>query len=65
MSAAVLELKTWREHLANAIGEDVYDHNNKEFNFEKGLNFPLKQNMEEVTHLFWLIMLLQIFRLLK
>ena len=41
---------------AEAVGEDVHDHD------EGGLNFSLEQDVEEVTHSFWLIMLLQIFR---
>ncbi len=46
--------------MAKAIGEDVHGHDKEGLNFEKGLNFPLDQDMEEVTHSFWLIMLLQI-----
>ena len=55
MSVAVLELRTLGECLANTVGKNVYSHD------EEDLNFPLKQDMEELIHSFWLIMLLQIF----
>ncbi len=62
MFAAVLELRTWGERLAEAVGEDVHGHDKEGLNFEEGLNFPLEQDVEEVIYSFWLIMLLQILR---
>ncbi len=48
--------------MAKAVSEDVHGHNKEGLNFEEDLNFPLEQDVEKVTHLFWLIMLLQILR---
>ncbi len=52
MSAAILELKTLREHLAKVVGKDVHGHDKEGLNFEEDLNFPLEQDVEEVTHSF-------------
>ncbi len=48
--------------MAEAVGKNVHSHNKEGLNFEEGLNFPLEQDVKEVTHLFWLIILLQILR---
>ncbi len=48
--------------MAEAVGEGVHGHDEEGFNFEKGLNFPLEQDVEELTHSFWLIILLQTLR---
>ncbi len=62
MAVAVLELRTLGKYLAKVVNKNVYGYNEEGFNFEEGLNFLLKQDLEEVTHSFWLIILLQIFQ---
>lgn len=61
MFIALLELRSLRKCLAKIVGKDVYGHNKEGLNFEESLNFPLEQNVEEETHLFSLIIMLQIF----
>lgn len=48
--------------MAEVVCKDVNGHNKEGLNFEEGLNFSLKQDIEEVTHSFWLIILLYIFQ---
>lgn len=50
--------------MAKAVSENVHGLDNEGLNFEQGLTFPLRPDVEEITHSFWFIILLQILRII-